>query len=98
MKTKSNYEFVITPEHGHPKPFILIRDLDKGGMSVTNDAENVLRRIRRGLARPLHGYLILYRDSLGNWDQMLVNNQDEFTGFEMGPEGEWDKLFELRTK
>ena len=98
IATRSNFEFLITREDGQPKPFILIRDQDLGGTSVTNDVDNVLAFIAAGMVPPLYEYIILYRDSLGQWDRILVDEQDNFVTFEDGPDGEWDKLFELRAK
>lgn len=54
---------------------IRIVDLDEG-MSVTNDAENVVREVNA--QRP--GYRILYRDTMGNWDELLHDN-GIFQGF-----------------
>jgi hypothetical protein len=59
--------------------WVLIEDLN-GPMSVTNDAEAVVQDIL------LRGYLrsrILYRDSAGQWDELL-HNGIEFTGFGPG--------------
>jgi hypothetical protein len=98
MDTRSNFEFVLTHEDNQPKAHLLIRDQCKGGMSVTNDVENVLAFIAAGIEAPLYEYVILYRDSVGQWDRILTDTDDQFVTFEEGPEGEWDTLFELRTK
>ncbi len=52
-----------------------IRDLDVG-MSVTNDAENVVEYLynRFGNRR------FFYRDTMGRWDE-LVHEHGKFTGF-----------------
>ena len=58
---------------------VLIEDLN-GPMSVTNDAEAVVQDIL------LRGYLrsrILYRDSAGQWGELIHNGQ-KFTGFGPG--------------
>jgi len=49
---------------------LLIRDLDRGGRSVTNDADGVIMDLAaRGL---LHdGMRVIYQDSSGEWDEML---------------------------
>ena len=47
-----------------------IWDLNLGSQSVTNDAENVLRKIEVWHQRSLAGCRILYRDSLGFWDRL----------------------------
>jgi lipopolysaccharide biosynthesis regulator YciM len=55
----------------------VIIDQDKG-RSVTNDAEMVIRDLRRSnidLTLP-----VIYRDSMGQYDRMLVRN-DKFVDF-----------------
>lgn len=53
---------------------------DTGSVSVTNDAENVVRAVvdRFGNKR------ILYTDTMGNVDE-LVHDNGVFTGFAPGP-------------
>ncbi len=57
---------------------IRIIDEDRGGMSVTNDLERVLVEISYNLDRTLPDYEILYRDSTGTWDRVLVTPDDVF--------------------
>lgn len=57
-----------------------IIDLDRGGQSVTNGAEKVIEVVA-GLVPELHKKLVVYRDSDGRWDRLLVNEQNEFAGF-----------------
>jgi hypothetical protein len=49
------------------------------GKSVTNDAENVIADLaaRFDLAK----CRVIYRDSMGTWDQMLVDRTGHFAGF-----------------
>lgn len=49
------------------------------GKSVTNDAENVIADLaaRFDLSR----YRVIYQDSLGTWDQLLVDSTGHFAGF-----------------
>src|SRR5262245_20065017 len=47
---------------------IAITDLDLGNKSVTNDIENVLRKIEYWHQGPIKGYRIMYRDSERIWD------------------------------
>lgn len=83
----ADYEWVIAPGG-----YILINDLDRGNMSVTNDAERVLEDIaeyverRFGLSLPNHfrGYRIYYRDSMGEWDEIRVDDMDHVR-FLVGP-------------
>lgn len=49
------------------KKEIYLIDLN-GDKSVTNDAENVYQEVYR------EGYKIIYRDSMGCWDEMLMEN------------------------
>ncbi len=51
---------------------IRIIDKDLGGMSVTNDLERVLNMVATRVQRPLDAYDILYRDSTGTWDLVIV--------------------------
>lgn len=58
---------------------VYIKDLNKGGISVTNGAEVVVKTLfdRYGNRR------IIYRDSDGNWDELL-HRRGEFLGFALG--------------
>jgi hypothetical protein len=47
---------------------IKIVDLSLGNRSVTNDIENVLRKIEIWHQGPVTGFRIMYRDSNGYWD------------------------------
>jgi hypothetical protein len=47
-----------------------------GAVSITNDAENVVRDVNR--SHP--GYRIIYRDTDGNWDE-LKHTAGEFQSF-----------------
>ncbi len=47
---------------------ISIVDLNLGNRSVTNDIENVLRKIEHFHQAPITGFLIMYRDYEGVWD------------------------------
>jgi hypothetical protein len=46
------------------------------GMSVTNDAENVVADV----LRQYPDHRIIYRDTMGQWDE-LVHFNGKFTGF-----------------
>lgn len=63
---------------------LCIIDLNMGNMSVTNDIENVLRFIQRKDRRiyPFTVNHVIYRDSDGNWDEILFNKKTgEFIDF-----------------
>lgn len=53
---------------------IWIKDPNEDHRSVTNDAENVLTEIAGELDRPLTDYLVMYRDSEGIWDQIVIKS------------------------
>jgi hypothetical protein len=58
---------------------IAIIDRDEG-RSVTNDADNVIDDLtRQGF--DLSKYLVIYRDTRGIWDQLLVDCSGRFAGF-----------------
>jgi hypothetical protein len=47
---------------------ISIIDLNLGNRSVTNNVENVLRKIEHFHQAPIFGFQIMYQDSEGVWD------------------------------
>jgi hypothetical protein len=55
---------------------ISIVDLDQGNRSVTNDVENVLRKIEHYHQGSIAGFRIMYRDSMGFWDGIQWDGQD----------------------
>lgn len=58
---------------------ICVSDLDCGGISVTDNAENVVREIKT-LGYDTLRYPILLRDTMGNWHEIVTEN-GEFKGF-----------------
>lgn len=58
---------------------IKIIDLNGGKASVTNDIENVLRKIEARHQGSIAGYRIMYRDGEGYWDG--VDGDGEHTRF-----------------
>jgi hypothetical protein len=66
---------VIRYEDLNLRPKVFIVDLDVG-KSITNDAENVVEQV----AKEYPGHRIIYRDTQGQWDE-LVHNDGEFVGF-----------------
>ena len=72
-ETRSVYSHTV---HGN---VIAIIDHD-GGRSVTNDAQNVIHDLaRQGF--DLSKYRVIYRDTRGTWDQLLVDRSGHFAGF-----------------
>ena len=57
---------------------IAIVDHDEG-KSVTNDSENVIADLAADF--DLSQYRVIYRDTRGIWDQMLVDRTGRFAGF-----------------
>jgi hypothetical protein len=57
---------------------IAIIDHDDG-KSVTNDAENVIADL--AAAFDLSKYRVIYKDTRGVWDQLLVDRAGRFAGF-----------------
>jgi hypothetical protein len=68
---RATYDYAV---HG---AFVLVIDQDSGP-SVTNDAENVIEDLSR--AGVLDGRRVLYRDTDGRWDELLVRD-GAFVGF-----------------
>ena len=70
----SDFEYYITPA----VPVLVIRDLDIGGLSVTNNMPAILKTISAEthclLAMP-----IIYRDSEGHYDGVILNLEGNVT-------------------
>jgi hypothetical protein len=72
-KLRANYTYDV---HGN---VIAIIDPNDGGKSVTNDADNVIGDfVAKGF--DLSQCRVIYRDTRGIWDEMLVKN-GAFAGF-----------------
>jgi len=61
---------------------VLITDLNTGGMSVTNDIENVVKEVQKSLepGQNLSDYRVVSLNSFGLYDQILVKD-GEFLDF-----------------
>jgi len=57
---------------------IAITDLDLGNKSVTNDIENVLRKIEYWHQGSIATFRIMYRDSLGVWERGALERTTSF--------------------
>ncbi|MGF6607040.1 hypothetical protein OKW45_001940 [Paraburkholderia sp. WSM4175] len=77
MTVRASYAFNrLSPD------IVAIADLNVSGCrSVTNDIENVLADLVR-LAALLTGDRVIYRDSAGVWDQVIIDDACRFKGFE----------------
>jgi hypothetical protein len=67
-------EYTITLEKG----FICLVDLDQGA-TITNIAEAVICQLHQD-GFDLVGNRVLYQDTMGNWDELVVND-NQFRGF-----------------
>lgn len=61
---KSDFEIL---EYDKVHHIVYLRDLDRGGMSITNDAEQVYQYIRNFYG----GVRVVYQDSMGEWTEIL---------------------------
>lgn len=59
---------------------VIIYDLDLGGKSVTNDIENVLKKIKLTIPN-LFDFKVIYKDSLGTFDQVIIDEKGDFKDF-----------------
>ena len=78
---KAQYRIVGHDWPTNSDPVIFIEDLN-GPMSVTNDAEAVVKDL---INLGYGDYHILYKDSMGQWDELL-HNGFRFIGFGPGYE------------
>lgn len=56
-------------------------DLDMGGRSLTNDMSAALQEVAKHERVRLAGFAVIYRDSDGRWDRVLLDGQGAFAGF-----------------
>lgn len=68
IQPRAQYDYAIT--HLEGQRFIVIEDLNRGAMSVTNDIENVVAAIEEEhrIKAEQPDFLIIYRDSEGDYD------------------------------
>lgn len=66
---------------------IYIKDLNLGSMSVTNDVENVLKRICAGIHEGIGKRRVFYKDSMGRIDE-IQHDRGHFKGFKNIPYGD----------
>lgn len=72
MRNRSSFVIVKVADR-----IVYIMDNDDGSLSVTNDAERVCREI----AALYPGHRIVYRDTMGRWDE-LVHHEGRFLRFQ----------------
>lgn len=66
IKTRADFDYNIANINGEISVFII--DRDSGGMSVTNDIENVVASIEEKEGIDTKDCMVMYRDSSGIWD------------------------------
>ena len=67
--SQADFSYSITVD------LIKIVDLNLGNKSVTNDIENVLRKIETWHQGSITGFRIMYKDSDGYWDAIRWDGQ-----------------------
>lgn len=85
MQSRCRWEIdpATTPE------CLVIRDMNAGDVSVTNDAEAVVADLVRAGALPMLGdrrRRLMYYDSDNNLDELRVSLAGRFVGFAPGPQ------------
>lgn len=63
---KSDFTYRINTSQG--KPVLVITDLARGGMSVTNNIEAIVQSIAAEIGERVYTMPIVYRDSMGQYD------------------------------
>lgn len=69
---KSNYTYSIQDTQG--RNVIAIEDLNSGGMSVTNNIENIIKEISDKENINMYDYMYVYLDSNNTWDGFNIKN------------------------
>ena len=65
--SRADYDIIAIDDSNK---IVQLVDLDLGNMSVTNDAETVVKEVNKLCP----GYRILYRDSIEIWDELVHDN------------------------
>jgi hypothetical protein len=84
-----NYRIAVWGEGGTVKSVIVITDLNRGRMSVTNNMEAVLQHIadEEGFEiSSITGARIIYRDSEGIWDGVEIDPDGQVSFYPLAPE------------
>jgi len=87
---KADYDYELG-KYKQKVDVITIKDLDLGNVSVTNDIENVIAEICQLEKIEKEQFMIVYRDSSGQWDGFDTTT-DEFVGLGMD---EWYDAIEV---
>lgn len=65
LAARSDYEW------GIDRDVVWVRDLDRGGMSVTDNIRHILEHLNGHV--PVKEYLLMYCDSTGRWDGLAYS-------------------------
>lgn len=89
MSRRSDYTFALVEIQGDARAnqIVQIVDQDLGNVSVTNDIENILNEIQARLPGHPTDYVWIYRDSMTNWDEVVVDDVGNFVKFKALPRG-----------
>lgn len=96
---RSDYAYHINSKHG--KQVLVIEDLDRGGMSVTNNIEAIIAEIADEIGTSIYQMPIVYRDSEGQYDGINGEKLRSDTFYGIGAKEEKDAVkvaIERRTK
>lgn len=75
---------------------LVIEDLCRGSISVTNDIENVLYSIDEDTGWLRGDPPVIYRDSQGMWDGVTVKGRRFYRFFSVGAETKVDAINKLK--
>lgn len=91
MTVRADYDWSHSQVLGDHRATTVIQivDLDLGNMSVTNDIENILLEISGQLPEDnaLEENAVIYRDSTGAWDEVVLDQVGNFRKFAALPRG-----------
>ena len=96
---RSDYAYHINSKHG--QQVLVIEDLNRGGMSVTNNAEAVIADIAYEIGEGIYKLPIVYKDSEGRYDGINGEKLKFDTFYHIGATSEKDAVtaaIERRTR
>ena len=96
---RSDYTYHINSKHGQQA--LVIEDLDRGGMSVTNNIEAIIAEIADEIGTSIYQIPIVYRDSEGQYDGINGEKLRSDTFYSIGAKEEKDAVkaaIERRTR
>ena len=100
-KARSDYAMQIEtarlrePSGDQSVEVVLIVDKGLGRRSVSNDLDNVLHDVSLELPRWLRSYAVMYRDSMGRWDEIRLTKTSKPYLYRIVPLPRYDELEEI---